>query len=146
MTEATTTASAAPQSETVEDVAKRVQQYVAVRDRLKEIEDEHQKRRQPLLEIQNLLAGLLQEALQKAGANSIATPSGTCYETTQHSATVADPEAFMQFVIENKAWELLDRKANKTAVRDYATEHAGRLPPGVNLSSIKTVGVRRSRS
>jgi hypothetical protein len=58
---------------------------------------------------------------------------------------LADPEAFMKFVIANQAYDLLDRKANATACRDYAAEHQN-LPPGVNMSAVKTVGVRSPRS
>jgi hypothetical protein len=56
---------------------------------------------------------------------------------------LADPEAFMKYVIDNQAFDMLDRKANVTAVKEYVQE-TGALPPGVNLSSIKTIGVRRA--
>jgi hypothetical protein len=49
----------------------------------------------------------------------------------------------MAFVKTTNNYDLLDRKANVTAVKDYVSEN-GTLPPGVNLSSIKTVGVRRA--
>jgi hypothetical protein len=48
----------------------------------------------------------------------------------------------MKYVIDNNLFDLLDRKANVTAVKDHVKEK-GALPPGVNLSAIETVGVRR---
>jgi hypothetical protein len=124
-------------------VDKRVAQYIQVRDAIKRMNDEHEARIKPLVEIQNMLTGWMQDFLEKAGADSIKTSHGTCYSTTRYSASLADPEAFMSFVLDNKAYDLLDRKANVTACRDY-TDEKGRPPPGVNLSSIKTVGVRRA--
>lgn len=129
---------------TVVDVNKRVEQYVQVRDYLKKIDAEHEEKRKPILELQHMLAGELQEALTQANATSIATDNGTCYETTRHSTSLADPDAFMAYVVANNEFDLMDRKANATAVREYAKAHSGMLPPGVNLTSIKTIGVRRA--
>jgi hypothetical protein len=126
------------------DVNLRVQQYVQVRDHLKKMDAEYEEKRKPILELQSSLAGELQEALTAANASSIATDNGTCYETVRHSTSLADPEAFMKYVINNGAFDLMDRKANATAVREFAKAQGGQLPPGVNLSSIKTIGVRRS--
>jgi len=48
----------------------------------------------------------------------------------------------MKFVVDNNKFELLDRRANATAVKDYVAAN-NVLPPGCNLSAICTVGVRR---
>lgn len=124
-------------------VDKRVEQYIKVRDAIKKANDEHEASIKPLVDLQNLLTGWMQNFLEQAGADNIKTAHGTCYSTTRYTASLADPEAFMQYVITNKDFDLLDRKANVTAVKEYVQEK-GALPPGVNLSSIKTVGVRRA--
>jgi hypothetical protein len=70
------------------------------------------------------------------------TKGGTIYTSTRYTASLADPEAFMKFVIETRQFDLLDRKANSTAVKDYVGEH-NVLPTGCNLTAMKTLGVRR---
>lgn len=124
-------------------VAKRVKQYIDVRDALKEMDAKHEEARKPLVELQNLLTGWMQNFMEQAGADNIKTAAGTCYSSTRYSASLADPEAFMTFVKASQNFDLLDRKANVSAVKDYVQEK-GVLPPGVNLSAIKTVGVRRA--
>jgi len=124
------------------EVEKRVGQYISIRDRLKEMDEAHEKMRAPLVEIQNLLTGWMMQFLETSGADSIKTSAGTCFNSTRYSASLADPKAFMDFVIQNTAWDLLDRKANATAVRDFVAEK-GFLPPGANLSAIRTINVRR---
>lgn len=124
-------------------VDKRVAQYVAVRDAIKAANEEHDQRIKPLVELQNMLTGWMQNFMEQAGADNIKTAHGTCYMTTRYSASLADPEAFMKHVIANSHWDLLDRKANVTACKDYVAEHNCQ-PPGVNMSSISTVGVRRA--
>lgn len=121
----------------------RVTQYVQVRDRIKEITERHTQELAPLVETQNLLSAWLTDALSTAGAESIRTKGGTVYTTTRYSASLADPQSFMNYVIENSKWDLLDKRANSTACRDF-TEANGSLPPGVNLNAIRTVGVRRA--
>lgn len=121
----------------------RVQQYIAIRDKMKELNEAHDAVMRPFVDLQNSLTGWLQSFLETAGADSIKTANGTCYSTTRFTASLADPKAFMDFVISTKNFDLLDRKANVTACKDHVEQH-GALPPGVNMSSIKTVGVRRA--
>jgi hypothetical protein len=133
----------APKEILVDNVEKRVKQYVAVRDHIKVIEERHKKELEQWVSDKEKLTGIIQAALAAAGAESIKTSEGTAYTTTRYTASLADPKAFMDFVIENKQFDLMDRKANAPAVRDYCAEK-GSLPPGVNLSSISTIGVRRA--
>lgn len=125
-----------------EDLAKRVQQYVDVRDKLKQLNTEHEERIKPLLEIQEILAGRLQAALDANNAENIKTEHGTFYRSIRYSASLADPDVFMKFVIDNRKFDLLDRRANPTAVRAYVDAEKT-LPPGCNLNAIHSVGVRR---
>lgn len=133
-----------PETPTVNaTVDKRVQQYVDVRDAIKAANEKHELEIKPLVDLQNLLTGWLQQFMETAGADNIKTAHGTCYNSTRYTASLADPEAFMKFVKDTSSFDLLDRKANVTAVKAYVEEKKT-LPPGVNLSAIKTVGVRRA--
>lgn len=120
----------------------RIGEYVKVRDTIKKLKDDFEKSIEPLVDLQNSLTGWLQHFMDQNGVDSVKTNGGTAYTSTKYTASLADPDAFMQFVIENKQFDLIDRKANVTAVRDYTATN-GNLPPGVNLSSIQTVNVRR---
>ena len=132
----------APDDVLKSNMQKRIKQYIAVRDHIKVIEERHEKELAQWKSDKEKLTGIIQECLIAAGAESIATTEGTAYTTTRYTASLADPKAFMDFVISNKLFDLMDRKANAPAVRDYCAEK-GVLPPGVNLSSISTIGVRR---
>lgn len=124
-------------------VDKRVAQYIEVRDKIRQVKERHDTELKPLLEVQNLLGGWLESFMTKSGSNGVKTSHGTCYKSTRYTASLADPDAFMGYVIKHGEYDLLDRRANANAVRDYAKEHNGVLPPGVNLNAISTVGVRR---
>jgi hypothetical protein len=119
-----------------------VARYIQIRDDLKTMDERHKAERAPLVETQNLLTEWIMKHLETTGSTAVKTNHGTCYQSTRYTASLADADAFMKFVTENQMFDLLDRRANSTAVRDYVEEHKS-LPPGCNLSAIRTIGVRR---
>lgn len=126
-----------------EDIDKRIAQYVMVRDRIKEVEDRHTAELKPLRDIQERLTGLISQFMEANNiTDNLKSKSGTCYLSTRYTASLADPEAFMNYVIKSQKFELLDRRANTTAVKDYVQEN-NELPAGCNLNAVQTLGVRR---
>lgn len=121
----------------------RIQQYVALRDKIKEQDDKHKKAMAPAREALEQLNNVILNALNNAGGDSIKTKHGTAYKTVKRSASLEDPEKFMSFVIKKELFDLLERKVSITAAEQYADEN-GVLPPGVKVSSKAVVGVRRS--
>lgn len=128
-----------------EDMEKRTRQFVEVRDRIKALEDAHKLNIKPLKEIQEVLAGRIQAFMAANNLENLRTKAGTCYTTVRHTASLSDPEAFMTYVKSHNAFDLMDRRANSTAVRDFVKQNKA-LPPGCNLTAIETVGVRRGGS
>jgi hypothetical protein len=74
--------------------------------------------------------------------NVAARGIGTAYRSTRASATVADWDALLGHVQDNEAWEMIERRVNKTAVQQYRDEHDD-LPPGVNWSETQVINFRR---
>lgn len=129
----------------VEDMEKRTAQFIAMRDKIKELDDRHNETLKPLRKIQELLAGRIQAFMASNKLENLKTKAGTCYTTHRTTASLADPEAFMKYVIDHGQFELLDRRANSTAVKEFLQRNKA-LPPGCNLNTIETVGVRRAGS
>lgn len=67
---------------------------------------------------------------------------GTAYKSTRSSATVADWDNFLGHIQEHDAWELLERRVNKTAVEQFKSVNDD-LPPGVNWSETQVINFRR---
>ena len=120
---------------------KLVAQFIALRNRIKQLEDIHEKQLAPFKLAKDKLAGVMLEFLDAAGMESARTEAGTVSATVRSSASLPDPDAFMDFVMKRGLFELMDRRANVTACREFAEEH-GNLPPGVKINSVRTVGVR----
>lgn len=135
------------------DINQRVAQYVQLRDLIKQKDDEHKKKMAPYRETLEQLNGALLQHLQAQGAESVSTAAGTVYRTEKRSASIADQTAFWTYVVSTGQWDLLDRRANVTAVYDYIQQQVEAAkedpsitpqpPPGINFSVSHVVGVRR---
>ncbi len=125
-------------------IDKRVAQFIMIRDEIETIEERHKAELKPFKAAKDRLAGEMLEFLDSTGQKSAKTAEGTVTVSVRHTAVCADPDRFIEFVFENDLRELIDRRANATACRDYAEEHDGVLPPGVKLNSMRIVGVTRS--
>ena len=124
------------------DLEKRVRQYVEVRDRIAELKEKHKAELAPFNKAQEMLANFLLNHLITVGADSINTKGGTFYKIKKVTASIVDMDAFWKHVKDNEEWELLDRRANKTAVEAYVLSMQA-PPPGVNYSKTEDVGVHR---
>ena len=119
--------------------------YITIRDRRAArkraflIEDDADKTRQEKIEAVFLMK------FKELGIDSVkaANGAGTAYKALQTSATVADRSMFLEHVVNNSAFELLDVKANKTSVAEYKTANDGAIPPGLNWREEQTINVRR---
>jgi hypothetical protein len=125
-------------------IDKRVAQFVQIRDAIEQIKDKHKLELAPYEEIKQKLIGEMLDFLDKSGLKAAKTSAGTVSITVRHTAVCSDPDEFIDFVFVNNLRELIDRRANAVACRDYATEHDGTLPPGVKINSLRTVGVTRA--
>lgn len=120
-----------------------VDQYVKLRDKIKVADDAHKTKLKPAREYLALLESKLMDQLNQIGGDSVKTPHGTAYRTTRRSATIADGKVFRDYVIANAEFDLVDWKANATAVDDHIKNNQV-PPPGVNFVTAFTVGVRRA--
>jgi len=122
-------------------VNKLISQYLQLRKKIEEVEEAQKRQLAPFIEMRNKLGGTLLQWLDDTGQESAKTSEGTVSIKTTHHASLADPDAFMTYVMKNGAFELMERRASSTACRDFA-EEKGSLPPGVKINSNRTATVR----
>lgn len=124
--------------------SKYIEKYIALRAKKKAIQDRHKAELAPYNEWLDKLGAELLKALDTTGQDSAKSEAGTVYRTTKKSASLKDPAAFLDFIIKESAWDMMDKKANTTAVEDYIEEH-GVEPPGVEFTRVIEVGVLSPR-
>ncbi len=119
-----------------------VEKYRLLRDKKKEIEDRHAEELKPFRAAMDQIEAALLDDLNRNGANSIQTNSGTAYRTTRTSYGVEDPAVFRKWVEANNVPEFYENRVSKDAVQQYVEKY-NQLPPGIKVSSVTTVNIRK---
>ncbi len=88
------------------------------------------------------LEAWLQAKAAADGVTSFKTTAGTAFLTTSDYASVADWDAVLKFIKDNDAWDMLEKRVSKNAVRGYIDANKA-VPSGVNFGSRVSISVRR---
>ena len=120
-----------------------VAKYIELRDKKAQIKAEYDGKVAKLDENLDKIEAVLLKTFDSAGMDSVKTEFGTAYTSTRTTASVANPDVFMKYVVANEAWHLLEKRAAKSGVEQYKAEHDD-VPPGVSWRSERIVNIRRS--
>jgi hypothetical protein len=122
-------------------VDKLVAAYIDTRNFIKQMKERHKEELAEFELALEKLSGRLLLFLDTHGQEMARTAQGTVSATYRDTARLDDPDVFMDFVAEHGLFELLDRRANATACKEFAKD-SGTLPPGVRINTLRGVSVR----
>jgi hypothetical protein len=125
----------------------KIDELIAAYLRLREVKAvERKKYEEKIAKVESSMvkieAAILKQ-MQESGTQSFKTEAGTAYQTTRETTSMADWDAFFNYVKDNDSWELLERRASKVALRGFKEANDGDLPPGVNWSEERVVNFRK---
>src|SRR6516162_9454618 len=90
----------------------RIERYRQISAVIEHIEARHENELKDLKSIRNELSGLVMQFIEQTRQTSAKTPVGTAAIAVRWTAPLADPDAFMRYVLENGAFDLLELRAN----------------------------------
>jgi len=96
-------------------------------------------------EIKAKMAKLEAWLMQKAdedGVTSFKTSKGTAFISSTDFANVADWDAVLTFIKNNDAFDMLEKRVSKSAVRALMDE-TGSVPPGITYGTKIGVSIRK---
>lgn len=125
---------------TVEQV---VATYLKLRRKKEEIEAETKDRVADVKAKMTKLESWLMQKADEDGVTSFKTPAGTAFVTSTDFANVADWDAVLTFIKENDAFDMLEKRVSKTAVRAHMDE-TGDVPPGITYGSKLGINIRKA--
>ena len=79
------------------------------------------------------------------GLVNIKTSLGTAYWSNIASAKVADRAVLFDYIKEHDAFDLLESRVSKEAVKSHMEAHGGLPPPGVDFSQIRRFNFRAEK-
>ena len=121
---------------------KLVNYYIKLRTEIEDIKKQHEAELAKHLKAREVLTEQLLEALDSTGQEMARTKFGTVSAAVRDTASCSDPALFIDYVRKNDAYELVERRPNSTACREFAKGNDGKWPPGVKVNSIRYVNVR----
>ena len=124
---------------TVSDI---VRTYMKLRNQKEQIEAEAKDSVAKLKEKMAKLEAWIKEKADADGVTSFKTDHGTAFLTTTDYANVADWDAVLDFIRENEAYDMLEKRISKLAVRGYIETNKA-VPPGVNYGTKLEVNIRK---
>lgn len=124
-------------------IDKVVNTYIKLRDKKAAMKKVFDGETAAINEQLETLENFIMQKAQELGVDSFKTDAGTAYRYETVSATVADWDKSLAFIQEQGAWNLLEHRVSKKAVEEYKETH-GEIPPGINYTSMFSIGVRRS--
>lgn len=119
-----------------------IAKYVSLRDKKAELKREMEEKTKEIDAALEKLEAYIRLQADEQGVTSFKTSSGTAFLTTVDAAYVADWDAVLKFIRDNQAYDMLEKRVNKTAVRAYIDAMKA-VPAGVNYNTRLEVNVRR---
>ena len=116
--------------------------YVALRREVDDIERVAKAATASLKEKMLALETWLTLKADEAGLENIKTAHGTAYWSIIASAKVANRDTFLDFVRKEEAYDMLENRVSKEAVKSYMEAHDGLVPPGVDFMQIRKFNLR----
>ena len=119
-----------------------IEAYLKYRNKKEAIEAEVKDQVKDLKDKMAKLEAWIKEKADADGVTSFKTARGTAFLTTTDYANVANWDEVLQFIKDNEAFDMLEKRVSKNAVRGYI-EATKSVPSGVNYGTRIDVNVRK---
>ena len=124
---------------------KLAQVYLKIRDKRAALLAAYEKEDNALKEAMETLEAEMLEKCKEEDADSIKTPHGTIIRSVKARYWPADWDVFNQYVLDNEALGLLEKRVHQTNMGQWLEEHKDNPPPGLNVDRRYTCSVRKSK-
>lgn len=119
-----------------------IRTYAKLRDQKAAVEAEVKDRVDQIKGKMAKLEAYLKEQMDAQGLTSFKSDHGTAFLTTTDFANVANWDEVLQFIKDNEAYDMLEKRVSKLAVREYMDQNK-RVPPGITYGTKLDVNIRK---
>lgn len=119
--------------------------YLKIRNKRTELLKAYELEDGQLKEAMDSLEEAMLDKCKEEDADSIKTPSGTIIRSVKQRFWPADWDVFNQFVLENEALGLLEKRVHQTNMVTWMEENPDNPPPGLNIDRRYTCSVRKAK-
>ena len=121
-----------------------VERMISIRDMRAALKARYEAEDKKLREMWDKGEAWLLNEVQTAGSKGMKFECGTVSLTTTMQASIGDWGVFSRFVVENNEPDLLQHRVSTTALKTYLEASGDKVPPGINVTNIRGITIRRS--
>ena len=122
---------------------KLVKIYRKLRARMTTLTQEYDTQAEVLKAQQDEIKNAIKEQMKAMGVTSVRTTEGTAVMSVKTRYYTQDWDSFKQFVIDNHALELFEKRIAQSNMAQFLEENPGVVPPGLNSTSEFDISVRK---
>jgi uncharacterized protein YjaZ len=119
-----------------------IRTYAKLRDQKAAAEAEVKDRVDQIKGKMTKLEAYLKEQMDAQGLTQFKSEYGTAFLTTTDFANVGNWDEVLQFIKDNEAYDMLEKRVSKLAVRGYMDKNK-RVPPGITYGTKLDVNIRK---
>ena len=116
--------------------------YIKMREKIRGLEDKVKT----IKEQQSMIADKMLELCNEQDANSLNTTNGTISRRLNSSYWTSDWDSFYQFVKENDAYHLLEKRIHNGNMKEFLADNPDAVPMGLQARNQYVVSVRKPTS
>lgn len=117
--------------------------YRKMQTRIQELTATYETEVEVLKEQQEAVKTALKDQMLALGVKSVNTAEGTVILSTKTRYSTQDWDAFKEFIKENDAIDLLEKRIAQTNMATFLGENPTLVPPGLNSNSEYSISVRK---
>ncbi len=121
-----------------------VKMYLELRDEVEAVDKAAKVRKAELRAEMSRIEAQITAHAHQDGLETVPAKSGTGYWSTHYNCQCASRDDLFTYVREHQAWDLLEARPSKSAVKSLV-DATGEPPPGVNFSAYRVFNVRDQR-
>ena len=133
-------------TETTGNTERYVRVYIKMRDARAQLKADFEEKDAEIRSQMDVIESVMLEACKSTGASSINTVAGSIIRGVKTNYWTSDWESMHEFIRENDALNLLERRIAQKAMGEYLQNNPDKLPKGMNVESKYSVTVRRSKN
>lgn len=110
-----------------------VRVFLRIREKREELTRSYKEAYAALTTEMDQIEGMLLKLAQDEGVTGFKTPDGTTYTETETQVSIADANAFFEFVLAEGDLDFLQRRVKVESVTNYMKAHGDQPPPGLSI-------------
>lgn len=120
--------------------------YRKIRAEMQVIQQDYDTKMEALKAQQDEVKNAIKDIMLAQDATSTRTAYGTVILSIKTRYATQDWDSMKQFIIDNDALDLLERRIHQSNMKQFLEENPGVVPPGLNTFSEYDVSVRKPTS